>query len=264
MTTDKDSADIEIEINEIESEEEKKAHEDNIDDKEEGEDDIMNGKATVEDISRIVHKGKKILSLRSIRRRKPRLIRKLYFYWVALMRNNSHKMDYIRLKSKLLRLINITETYTSYVERHSFIQPYCGIDTEEEPLDLTMIIDLFIRLEGFIKEFTPIFWYYRIPYDMYIRKYLSYRDDICNIRPSKYIRDENRIKKRTFKKLLKRTNYIVGELVILSDFLKDNVDRLDDLQFKVTIMFINLLIFFGQFMWNQWQNIYNFFRDIEY
>lgn len=217
--------------------------------------------ATVEDISRIVHKGKKILSLRSIRRKRPRLIRRMYFYWIALRNNNRHKMNYIRLKSKLLRLINITETYTSYVERNRFIEPYCGTDTPEKPLDLTMIIDLFIRLESFIKEFSPIFWYYRIPYDLYIRKYLSYRDDICNIHPSKYIKDENRIQRRTFNKLLKRTNYIVGELVILSEFLKDNIDRLDDLRFKVMITFINILIFFGQFIWTQSGNIIDFFSE---
>ena len=222
---------------------------------------LGNGIATVEDISRIVHKGKKILSLRSIRRKRPRLIRRMYFYWIALRNNNQHKMNYIRLKSKLLRLINITETYTSYVERHRFIEPYCGTDTPEEPLDLTMIIDLFIRLESFIKEFSPIFWYYRIPYDLYIRKYLNYRDDICNIRPSKYIKDENRIQRRTFNKLFKRTNYIVGELVILSEFLKDNIDRLDDLRFKVMITFINILIFFGQFIWTQSGNIIDFFSE---
>lgn len=225
------------------------------------EDDIMEGRtATVDDISKIVHKGKKILSLRSIRRKKPRLILRMYFYWIALTRNNRHKMDYIRLKSKLHRLINITDTYTSYVERHRFLEPYNGIDTPEKPLDLTMIIDLFIRLESFIKEFSSIFWYYKIPYDLYIKKYLRYRDDICNIRPSKYIHDKDRIQRRTFTKLLKRTNYIVGELVILSDFLKDNVDRLDDLQFKVTIMFINILIFIGQFIWNQAENIIYFFN----
>ena len=73
MTTEK-SADIEIELDE------KKR--DGINEEE----DIMGGyRATVDDISRIVHKGKKILSLRSIRRRKPRLIRKLYFYWIALV-----------------------------------------------------------------------------------------------------------------------------------------------------------------------------------
>ena len=172
-------------------------------------------------------------------------------------------MDYIRLKSKLHRLINIVDIYTTHVERNRFIEPYSGIDSEEDPLDLTMIIDIFIRLEGFIKEFSSIFWLYSVPYDLYVQKYLKYRDDICNIRGSRYISDRDRIKKRTFNKLMKRTNHIVGELVILSDFLKDNVDRLDDLQFKVTIMFINILIFCGQFIWNQ-ENIYIFFRDIEY
>ena len=225
-------------------------------------DDIMEGRiATIEDISRIVHKGKKILSLGSIRRRRPRLIRRMYFYWIALTKNNLHKMDYIRLKSKLHRLINISDTYTSYVERYGYLSPYNGTDTEREPLDLTMIIDLFIRLETFIKEFSPIFWYYRIPYNLYIKKYLRYRDDICNIKPSKYIKDQERIQKRSFKKLLKRTNYIVGELVILSDFLKDNIDRLDDLRFKVMITFINILIFLGQFIWSQSGNIIDFFRD---
>lgn len=224
--------------------------------------DIMEGRvATVEDISRIVHKGKKILSLRSIYRKRPRLIRRIYFYWIALTNNNRHKMDYIRLKSKLHRFINIVDTYASHVERNQFIQPYCGTDTPEEPLDLTMIIDLFIRLESFIKEFSPIFWYYRIPYKLYVIKYLNFRDDICNIRPSKYICDERRIKRRTFKKLFKRTNYIVGELVILSDFLKDNIDRLDDLRFKVMITLINILIFFGQFIWSQSGNIIDFFND---
>ena len=221
--------------------------------------DIMEGRrATIDDISRIVHKGKRILSLGSIRRRRPRLILRMYFYWIALTHNNRHKMKYIRMKSKLHRLITITDTYTSYVERHRFLQPYCGIDTPEEPLDLTMIIDLFIRLESFIKEFSTLFWYYRIPYDLYIKKYLRYRDDICNIRPSKYIHDDERIQRRSFKKLLKRTNHIVGELETLSEFLKNNVDRLDDLQFKVTIMFINILIFIGQFIWNQMDNIIYF------
>ena len=179
----------------------KETHTDSVD-SDEGDKgkDIMDGRiATVDDISKIVHKGKKILSLRSIRRKRPRLIMRMYFYWIALTRNNRHKMDYIRLKSKLHRLINITDTYTSYVERNRFLEPYNGIDTPEDPLDITMIIDLFIRLESFIKEFSTLFWYYRIPYELYIRKYLRYRDDICNIRPSKYIKDNERIKRRTFK-----------------------------------------------------------------
>jgi len=215
--------------------------------------------ATADDISRVVHKGKKILSLRSIRRRRPRIIRKLYFYWIALVNNNKHKMDYIRLKSKLHRLINIADTYTSYVERHRFEEPYNLIDTPEQPIDLTMIIDLFIRLESFLKEFSHLIWYYRVPFNMYIKKYLEYRDDICNIRPSRYIKDKNRIRERSFKKLLKRTNYIVGEFDIMSEFIKDGVDRLDDLTFKLLIMTINILIFIGQFIWNQYDNIIDFF-----
>ena len=222
--------------------------------------DILDGKTAVaDDISRVVHKGKKILSLRSIRRRRPRLIRQIYFYWIALTNNNKHKMDYIRLKSKLHRLINIVDTYTSYVERHRFEEPYNQIDTTDKPIDLTMIIDLFIRLETFLKEFSYLIWYYYIPFDLYIQKYLKYRDDICNIQPSQNIKDKDRIKQRSFNKLLKRTNHIVGEFAILSEFIKDNVDRLDDLSFKIGIMFINVLIFIGQFIWNQYGNIIDFF-----
>ena len=224
--------------------------------------DLFEGrKATVKDISRIVHKGKKILSYRSIRRKRPRIIRKIYFYWVALTNNNKHKMDYIRLKSKLHRLITILDTYTSYVERHRFEEPYNQVDTEEDPIDLTMIIDLFIRMETFIKDYSYIIWYYGVPYRMYITKYLEYRDDILNIKPSRYIKNENRIKKRSFKKLLKRTNHIIGEFDIMMEFIKDSVDRLDDLSFKLGIMIINIFIFIGQFIWNQYDNILDFFDN---
>jgi len=223
--------------------------------------ELLEGKkATVEDISRIVHRGKKLLSLRSIRRKRPRIIRKIYFYWIAITNNNIHKMDYIRLKSKLHRLITILDTYTSYVERHRFEEPYNQVDTKENPIDLTMIIDLFIRLEKFIKDYSYILWYYKIPYNLYIKKYLEYRDDILNIKPSKWIKDKDRVKHRSFKKLLKKTNHIVGEFDIMLEFMKDSVDRLDDLSFKLGIMIINIFIFAGQFIWNQYDNIIDYFN----
>lgn len=223
---------------------------------------ILDGrKAKVEDISKIVHKGKKILSFKSVYRKRPRLIRKIYFYWIALTNNNKHKMDYIRLKSKIHRLITILDTYTSYVERNRFEEPYNLIDTEEEPIDLTMIIDLFIRMERFIKDYSYLIWYYKIPFKLYIKKYLEYRDDILNIKPSKYIKDKDRVKRRSFKKLLKKTNHIIGEFDIMMDFMKDNVDRLDDLSFKLTITIINIFIFIGQFLWNKYDSIYDFFMN---
>ena len=168
-------------------------------------------------------------------------------------------MDYIKLKSKLHRLINIADTYTAYVERHKFEEPYNLIDTKEEPIDLTMIIDLFIRLETFIKDFSSMIWYYSVPFDLYVEKYLKYRDDICNISPSKYIEENNKIKPRSFSKLLKKTNYIVGEFAILSEFIKDDIDRLDDLSFKIGILILNILIFIGQFVWRNLENVLNFF-----
>ena len=45
----------------------------------------------------------------------------------------------------------------------------------------------------------------------------------------------------------------------MSEFIKDGVDRLDDLTFKLLIMTINILIFIGQFIWNQYDNIIDFF-----
>ena len=33
----------------------------------------------------------------------------------------------------------------------------------------------------------------------------------------------------------------------MMEFMKDSVDRLDDLSFKLTIMIINIFIFIGQF-----------------
>ena len=65
-----------------------------LDKKEKSHRELLEGKkATVEDISRIVHRGKKLLSLRSIRRKRPRIIRKIYFYWIVTTNNNIHKMD---------------------------------------------------------------------------------------------------------------------------------------------------------------------------
>ena len=124
-----------------------------------------------------------------------------------------------------------------------------------------MIIDLFIRMERFIKDYSYLIWYYKIPFKLYIKKYLEYRDDILNIKPSKYIKDKDRIKRRSFKKLLKKTNHIIGEFDIMMDFMKDNVDRLDDLSFKLTITIINIFIFIGQFLWNKYDSIYDFFMN---
>ena len=48
---------------------------------------------------------------------------------------------------------------------------------------------------------------------------------------------------------IKHTVYIAQELIILTEFIKNDIDKNDELLFKLLILFMNGLIFVSQLIW---------------
>ena len=51
---------------------------------------------------------------------------------------------------------------------------------------------------------------------------------------------------------MKETVYIAQELIIMSEFIKNDIDRNDDLLFKISIFVLNGMILAGQQLWKNY------------
>ena len=76
-------------------------------------------------------------------------------------------------------------------------------------------------------------------------------DDILNLNQDGESNDSIKIN-RTEKNLMKETVYIAQELIIMSEFIKNDIDRNDDLLFKITIFVLNGMILAGQQLWKNY------------
>ena len=185
------------------------------------------------------------------------------YYWTALIRNEHHKMAYMKLKSRLHRTENIVDLYT---------RSDIGAATDMHMNQDELIYDVMHRIEWLMTDYGRMLWTSRAPYELFIHKYLFYRADILNNLltidnptgsgatvppPECDVMYYNNIfepdEPRTKAKLIKHTIYLASELITMLEFVKNDIDRNDDLMFKLIILTINGLIFMGQIMWN----IYN-------
>ena len=66
------------------------------------------------------------------------------------------------------------------------------------------------------------------------------------------IKNYEKIIPRTKSRLVKHSVYLALDLMTMLEFMKNDIDRNDDLLFKVIILTINSLIFIGQFLWEQY------------
>ena len=197
--------------------------------------------------------------------KKPTYYDIIKYYWTALIYNQHHKMNYIHLKSRIHRL----EIYIDYYLRKGF-----EIDDEgkEEDNDIKIAYNIIHRVECILTEYGHILWNTRAPYEIFLHKYIYYRDNILDINKGN-INDENEesnkrtnvglpanwnitnyepIIPRTNSRLIKHSVYMALDIFTMLEFMKNDIDRNDDLLFKFIILTINGLIFIGQFLWDRY------------
>jgi hypothetical protein len=66
------------------------------------------------------------------------------------------------------------------------------------------------------------------------------------------IQNYKKIVPRTKSRLVKHSVYLALDLMTMLEFMKNDIDRNDDLLFKVLILTMNSLIFIGQFLWERY------------
>jgi hypothetical protein len=199
------------------------------------------------DISFNKYKNRKLSSLDEILQKKPTFCQKISYYWIALTNNQKHKLDYIIFKSRLHR----TETIIDYYTRS--IQKYKELSEPQPPQNDQNLItcDIIGRMEWIICEYSEILWSPKVPYENFLHKYFCIRNDILNIEPmsqNNYILYSTNYEPKSLNKI-KHTVYIAQELIILTEFIKNDIDKNDELLFKLLILFMNGLIFISQLIW---------------
>jgi len=192
------------------------------------------------------------------------------YYWIALIYNQHHKMNYIHLKSRIHR----TEMFIDYYTKKGF-----DIDDEEikdDDIDIEIAYKIIHRIEWILTEYGHLLWNTRAPYEDFLHKYIFFRDDILEINKVKKDNDENEeieesnirtnvglppkwditnykpLRPRTNSRLIKHSVYMALDVFTMLEFMKNDIDRNDDLLFKFIILTINGLIFIGQFLWERY------------
>ena len=193
------------------------------------------------------------------------------YYWIALIYNQHHKMNYIHLKSRIHR----TEMFVDYYTKKSFEIDDEGI--KDEDIDIEIAYKIIHRIEWILTEYGYMLWNTRAPYEDFLHKYIYYRDDILNINkvinnndndnekieecnkkpnntpPSRWnVECYEQIIPRTNSRLIKHSVYMALDVFTMLEFMKNDIDRNDDLLFKFIILTINGLIFIGQFLWERY------------
>ena len=194
------------------------------------------------------------------------------YYWIALIYNQHHKMNYIHLKSRIHR----TEMFIDYYTKKGFEIDDEGIN--EEDIDIEIAYKIIHRIEWILTEYGYMLWTTRAPYEEFLHKYIYYRDDILNIKNNNENEEIEKIEKieeynkksnnnpplnwniecyeeiipRTNSRLIKHSVYLALDVFTMLEFMKNDIDRNDDLLFKLIILTINGLIFLGQFLWERY------------
>ena len=184
----------------------------------------------------------------TILQKKPTCNQIIKYYWIAITNNREHKMNYMKFKSRLHRTETIIDFFTKIKKEKEHT-------IEDTDLDLSyekVIEDIFIRTEWVILGYNNILWCSRAPFENYLRKYVFMRNDILGLNQNYECEGQTKLEERTQRKLMKHTVYIAQELIIMSEFIKNDIDRNDDLLFKITIFVLNGLILVGQQLWNNY------------
>jgi len=200
---------------------------------------------------------------------KPTICDTIKYYWIALIDNQHHKMNYIQLKSRMHR----TEMFVDYYTRKGFKIDDVG---STEDVDIKTAYYIIHRIEWLLTDYGYMLWRSRAPYEVFLSKYMFYRDDILNTIPldkdtnedisvkyykvkTKMVPPKNwnvesyeKIVPRTKSRLVKHSVYLALDLMTMLEFMKNDIDRNDDLLFKVLILTMNSLIFIGQFLWERY------------
>jgi len=198
---------------------------------------------------------------------KPTVCDTIKYYWTALIDNQHHKMNYIQLKSRMHR----TEMFVDYYTRKGFKIDDVG---SSEDVDIKTAYYIIHRIEWLLTDYGYMLWRSRAPYEVFLSKYIFYRDDILNdinleddenedkksikikhkmVPPSSWnIENYEKINPRTKSRLVKHSVYLALDLMTMLEFMKNDIDRNDDLLFKLVILLMNGLIFIGQFLWERY------------
>jgi hypothetical protein len=184
----------------------------------------------------------------TILQRKPHCTQIIKYYWIAITNNQLHKMKYIEFKSRLHRTETIIDFFTSKIKKSEF-KIIEGTNTTLSYLSSRK--DIFNRLEWVITKYDDVLWNSRAPFENFLQRYILVRDDILNLNQDGECNDSIKIN-RTEKNLMKETVYIAQELIIMSEFIKNDIDRNDDLLFKITIFVLNGMILAGQLLWKNY------------
>ncbi len=204
---------------------------------------------------------------------KPTLCDTITYYWTALIDNQHHKMNYIQLKSRMHR----TEMFVDYYTRKGFKIEDAENKYLNEEVDIQTAYYIIRRIEWLLTDYGYMLWRSRAPYEVFLSKYIFYRDDILNNGQLETDTNENlsvktdniktynngppkvwdiqnykKIVPRTKSRLIKHSVYLALDLMTMLEFMKNDIDRNDDLLFKILILTMNSLIFIGQFLWERY------------
>lgn len=192
------------------------------------------------------------------------------YYWTALINNQHHKMNYIQFKSRIHRF----EIYIDYYVRKGFVSDDAGVKDEDN--DIQIAYNIIHRVEWVLTEYGHLLWTTRAPYEEFIHKYIFFRNDILEINKVKKDNDENEeieesnirtnvglppkwdityykpLRPRDNSRLIKHSVYMALDVFTMLEFMKNDIDRNDELLFKLIILSINGLIFIGQFLWDRY------------
>lgn len=183
-----------------------------------------------------------------ILKKKPTCIQIIKYYWIAITNNQEHKINYMKFKSRLHRIETIIDFFTKTIkEKENTIK-----DTDLDLSNEKIIEDIFIFTEWVILGYNNILWCSRAPFENYLRKYVFMRNDILGLNQNYECKGLTKLEDRAPRKLMKHTVYIAQELIIMSEFIKNDIDRNDDLLFKITIFILNGLILVGQQLWKKY------------
>ena len=123
--------------------------------------------------------------------KKPKYYDIIKYYWIALIYNQHHKMNYIHLKSRIHR----TEMFIDYYTKKGFEIDDEGIN--EEDIDIEIAYKIIHRIEWILTEYGHLLWNTRAPYEDFLHKYIYYRNDILEI---------NKVKDNDEKKEIEESN----------------------------------------------------------
>jgi len=179
--------------------------------------------------------------------RKPGLCHRAKYIVSGTWDNSRNKHRFLKMRSELKVLSKKTTALVDQLfdlEMRLGMNPLTG--SHHEPFVLNYdqeVVDMLKIINAFLIEFNEMLWCTHCPMTLFLQDYMIRREHILTHGQN------DTVSMAVLKLKVREITRIISELEVLGDYVKIQLDNLDQNPFKLFLVFFNLLCWCGSYIW---------------